>query len=116
MISVATSEDLSDTRNDARSVLRVSAILACANLVALFFAVLMAIDHADRHAYGQEPVPQDVWQPFALLTWGLTFVNGAVLTAWPRSRKVGQGILLGAGIAAFLLVLWVAVALTSMGS
>jgi hypothetical protein len=115
MICVTTSEDLDGTQT-GRSVLRVSAVLACANLVALFFGLLMAIDYAERQASDQGSVPQDIWYPFALFTWGLALVNGAALAAWPRSRQVGKGILLGAGIAVALLVFLVAVSLNAMGS
>jgi hypothetical protein len=71
-----------------------TAILTCANLLAIHLELLAVL------AYYVEPadyvVDQEIWFPMLLAVWSQTVVNGAILFAWKRTRTVGAGILLGA--------------------
>jgi hypothetical protein len=96
-------------RTGNRKVLLVAAILAVANLLALFLNILGVLAYYDRHDTTDYVVPQDIWFPFIVAAWAQVVVNGIVLVAWKRTRPSGFGVLLGAAAAVVLFLGWLVV-------
>lgn len=92
-----------------RKVRLVAAVLAVANLLALFLNLLAVLASYDRHDSTDYVVDQDIWFPFMVAAWAQLVVNGILLAAWKRTRAAGLGVLLGSGAAVVLFVGWLVV-------
>lgn len=89
----------------------VGAVFAFCNLGVLFAEVLWVLDYYNAHAGTDYVVDQDIWMPLMRAVGAQAVINGLILVLWPRTRRVGVGVLLGtAGAAIAVLVLLVATA------
>lgn len=102
-------------RNSDRHVVIAAAIITAIDLLVLVIGLTMLADGAYEASYG-DFLPQDVWQPFAVLAWSTALANGAGLAFWRPTRPVGLGILYATIGVALLMVGYFALALMSMGS
>ena len=113
---MSTSVEPTSTRTGDRTGFIAAAVVTTVDLVVLVIGLTVLADDAYESAPYGDFLPQDVWQPFALLAWTTALVNGAGLAIWPRTRPVGLGITYATIGVALLMVGYFALAIASMGS
>lgn len=102
-------------RTSDRHVVIIAAVITAIDLLVLVIGITMLADSAYEASYG-DFLPQDVWQPFAVLAWSTALANGAGLALWRPTRPVGLGIVYATVGVALLMVGYFALAIASMGS
>lgn len=88
-------------------VLSVTSVVVLANMIALFAGLLVILDRYEDNASSETLVQGDIWGPFLLLLWGLGVANGLALVPWPRTRRLGLGVLAGTVAAVAAYYVWI---------
>ena len=78
-----------------------SAGIVLVNLVVSFVGLLLIVARDQ-----DELLPQDVWMTFPFVLWAQAALNGVLMLAFTRTRRIGLGVLLGTMVTVVLFFSW----------
>lgn len=78
-----------------------SAGIVLVNLVVSFVGLFLIVARDQ-----DELLPQDVWMTFPFVLWAQAALNGVLMLAFTRTRRIGLGVLLGTMVTVVLFFSW----------